>query len=191
LVAGFFDARIDRMSALLLIIKTVGSLLAVACMLRAWAHRQHLSPHNPVMVFVSAITDWIVKPFRKLIAPTRNADWASVMAAITVAVIVSALTYLLLGGTKVLSFGAVVLTAVLFLVEWVLQMLIAILILQAILSWVNPHAPIAPALNQLTEPMLRPIRKFVPLVGGVDLSPMVLILAIYVLLELISGIRYF
>jgi YggT family protein len=50
------------------------------------------------------------------------------------------------------------------------------LIVQAVLSWVNPAAPIAPLINQLTEPLLAPIRRRLPLVGGVDLSPLVLIL---------------
>ncbi len=140
-------------------------------------------------VFVSAITDWIVKPYRKLIAPTRNADWASVLAAVTVAVVVSAVYALMFDGGRAPAFGAVVLRAVLWLVEWTLQLLIALLFLQAILSWVNPHAPIQPALNQLTDPMLGPIRKIIPLVGGVDLSPMALMLAIYVVLELIQQIR--
>lgn len=177
------------MSAIWLIIKTIGSLLAVACVMRAWAHRQHMSPHNPVGVFINAVTDWIVKPYRKLIAPSRNADWASVLAAVTIAVIVSIIYTLMMGGGKMPAFGAVVLQAVMWLIEWTLQLLVAVLILQAILSWVNPHAPIAPALNQLTDPMLAPIRKAIPLVGGVDLSPMVLILAIYVAMELVSQIR--
>ena len=64
--------------------------------------------------------------------------------------------------------------------------LIAVLILQAILSWVNPHAPIAPALNQMTAPFLEPLRKVIPLVGGVDLSPLVLILIVYVVLDLLQ-----
>lgn len=177
------------MSAIWLIIETVGSLLAVACVLRAWAHRQHLSPHNPISVFIIAVTDWIVKPYRKVIAPTRNADWASLLAAVTVAVIVSVLFTLLIGGARMPAFGAVVLQAVFWLVKWTLQLLIAMLILQAIISWVNPHAPIAPALNQLTDPLLGPIRKAIPLVGGIDLSPMVLILAVYVLIELVQSIR--
>jgi YggT family protein len=178
------------MSALWLVIKTIGSLLAVACVLRAWAHRQHLSPHNPVAIFLAAITDWIVKPFRKIVAPTRTADWASVLAAVTVSLLVAVAHTLLFSGGRTPAFGMVTMLAVLWLLEWTLQLLIAVLILQAILSWVNPQAPIAPALNQLTGPMLAPIRKAVPLVGGVDVSPMILMLAIYVILELVQGIRF-
>lgn len=177
------------MSALWLVIKTIGSLLAVACVLRAWAHRQHLSPHNPVAVFLGAITDWVVKPFRKLIAPSRNADWASVLAAIAIALLVAVAYTLMFSPSRTPAFGMVTILALLWLVEWTLQLLIAVLILQAILSWVNPQAPIAPAMNQLTGPLLAPIRKVVPLVGGVDLSPMILILAIYVILELVQNIR--
>jgi YggT family protein len=59
-------------------------------------------------------------------------------------------------------------------------------IVQAILSWVNPFAPLAPAIQQLTQPLLAPIRKVIPLIGGVDLSPLVLILVLQILLSLLD-----
>jgi YggT family protein len=175
------------MSALWLVIKTIGSLLATACVLRALAHRLHLSPYNPVSQFINAVTDWLVKPLRKLVQPTRNMDWASVIAALLLAVVVSLLFSLMFLGARMPAPGAVLLLAIGWLIEWSLHLLIAMLILQAVLSWVNPQAPMAPALNQLTDPFLAPFRKVIPLVGGVDLSPMVLILAIYVALELLQS----
>jgi YggT family protein len=57
-----------------------------------------------------------------------------------------------------------------------------LVILQAILSWVNPYAPLAPAVQQLTQPILAPFRKIVPLIGGVDLSPLFLVILLQVLL---------
>lgn len=176
--------------ALWLLIKTVGSLLASTFMLRALAHRLHLSPYNPVSQFLQAVTDWMVQPLRKLIAPSRNMDWASVLAAFIVALVVAVIGTLLVLGSRVPMAGMVLLTAIVWLVQWSLNALIVILILQALISWVNPHAPMAPALNQLTEPFLAPVRKFIPPLGGVDLSPMVLILLIYVGLELLNGVFF-
>jgi YggT family protein len=56
----------------------------------------------------------------------------------------------------------------------------------AVLSWVNPHAPIAPTVNALTHPFLSPIRKIVPLIGGVDLSPLVLLIGVMFVSQLIK-----
>ena len=94
----------------------------------------------------------------------------------------------LFGGGHLPSFGAVLTLSVFWLVKWSLWLLTALVLLQAVLSWVNPYAPIAPALNALTRPFLEPIRRFVPLIGGVDLSPLVLILVVQVLLTLLQSI---
>lgn len=167
-----------------LVIRMVGGLLATACLLRAMAYRFHLSPHNPISLFVFAVSDWLVKPLRRVLPASRNNDWASVLGAAIISLLV-ALLYTLLIGQMPMP-GLVLLMAVRFLIEWALYLMIGLLILQAVLSWVNPHAPVAPAINQLTEPFLTPIRKIIPLMGGVDLSPMVLMLIIYILLELVQ-----
>lgn len=169
-----------------LVIRMVGGLLATACLLRALAYRFHLSPHNPITQFVVAVTDWLVKPLRKLIAPTRNNDWASLLAGFIVSLVLAILWMLLLGRTPLP--GLVLLMALAWLIEWGLYLMIGLLILLALLSWVNPHAPIAPAINQLTAPFLAPIRKVVPLIGGVDLSPMVLLLILYVLQNVLESL---
>jgi YggT family protein len=83
----------------------------------------------------------------------------------------------------------VLLWAVLWLARSVLYLLLGLVILQAILSWVNPFAPLAPAVQQLTEPLLSPIRRFVPLIGGVDLSPLVLVVLLQALLIFIDPAR--
>jgi YggT family protein len=67
-----------------------------------------------------------------------------------------------------------------------IYLIIGLVIVQAILSWVNPFAPLAPAIQQLTQPLLAPIRKIIPLVGGVDLSPLALILLLQILLSILD-----
>ena len=177
--------RVCMTDVLWLVVRMVGGLLATACLLRALAYRFHLSPHNPVSQFVNAVTDWLVRPLRRLIPASRKSDWACLLGGWLVALIV-AICYALLHDLRPVS-GLVLLLSASMLIEWALYLMIGMLILQAVLSWVNPHAPIAPAINQLTDPFLAPIRKVVPLVGGVDLSPMVLLLGIYVLLGLVQA----
>jgi YggT family protein len=169
-----------------LLIETLGSLLAVACVLRAYAHRVHLNPRNPISQFVSALTDWLVGPLRRLIPPGRTMDWASVLAAVLVAMLTAVLFFVVLGGVSVPNPGSVLMLAFVWLVRWTVWLVIGLVIVQAILSWVNPYAPLAPAIQQLTQPFLAPIRRVVPLVGGVDLSPLVLIVLLQVVLMIVD-----
>jgi len=95
-----------------------------------------------------------------------------------------AAAYVILLIDRTPSFGAVVLLALSWLGKWALWLLIFVLILQAVLSWVNPSAPVAPLLDRLTEPLLAPLRRRLPRLGGVDLSPLVVILMAQVVLSL-------
>jgi YggT family protein len=175
-------------SALWLLFETVGSLLASACVLRAAMWRFQLSPRNPVSQFVIAATDWLVKPLRRLMPASRTTDWASLAGALLVSLLLAAVWTLLFAKGRAPAFGGVLLLALFWLLKWSIYLLIGLVLLQAVLSWVNPNAPIAPAIDQLTRPFLAPFRKFVPLVGGVDLSPLVLLVLAQVLLSLLESL---
>lgn len=164
------------------LIETIGSLLVSACVLRAVAARVHLSPRNPIAQFIVAATDWLVSPLRRVIPASRTTDWPSIAAAAVVALVLALLWSLVFAAGRVPAVGTVLLLAAFWLLKWSLYLLTAMVILHAILSWVNPHAPIAPALDQLTRPFLAPFRRVIPLVGGVDLSPLVLIVLAQVLM---------
>ena len=166
-----------------MLIETVGSLFAAACMLRAYAWRCHLNPNNPLSQFVNALTDWLVKPLGRLVRPTRNWNWPALVAALLVAVLVTVLFFVF--RDLPLMPGPVLGLAVIFLIRWTLYLLMGILILMAVISLINPYAPLAPALNQLSDPLLRPIRKVLPLIGNFDLSPLVAIILIQVILALV------
>ncbi len=162
------------------LLETVGQLLATACLLRAYMHWLHMGSRDPIGHFVIAVTDWAVKPLRRVMPTMRQIDWASILAALAISILLAMIYVFIAGLNQAPMFGAVVLTAVFWLIKWSLFLLIVVVIGQAILSWVNPHAPIAPTLEGLSRPFLAPIRRFVPLVGGIDLSPLVLILLLQV-----------
>jgi YggT family protein len=166
-----------------MLIETLGSLFASICVLRAYAWRVHLNPQNPVSEFVNAFSDWLVKPLRRIVKPTRQMDWPSVIAALVAALVVALLFYVLNGRTP--SPGPVLLLGLIWLIRWSLYLMMGIIILMAIISLINPYAPLAPALNQLADPILSPIRRVIPLVGNFDLSPLIAILVIQVLLAFI------
>ena len=75
------------------------------------------------------------------------------------------------------------------LVQYSIKILLFILILQAVLSWVNPHHPMQFAFDTFTRPFLRPIRRFLPPIANVDLSPMVLMLVLFLLLVPLAHLR--
>ncbi len=74
----------------------------------------------------------------------------------------------------------VLIEAVRQVLNWALTLVIWITLIYVLISWVNPMAPVAPALSMLLQPLLGPIRRILPTIGGIDLSPMVLLIAVYV-----------
>jgi YggT family protein len=71
------------------------------------------------------------------------------------------------------------------LLRLAIYILIGALILQAVLSWINPYSPLAAPASQLTRPLLDPVRRLVPSISGIDLSPLVVILLLQALLMLL------
>lgn len=174
--------------ALWFLIETLGSLLATACVLRAAAMRFQLPPRNPVSQFVIAITDWLVRPLRRVLPPSRGNDWASLAAALLVALVLGLVwSFMFARGTDPV-YGAIIPLALFWLVKWTIYLVMGLVLLHAVLSWVNPHAPVAPTIEQLTRPFLAPLRRVIPLIGGVDLSPLVLIVIAQVLLTLFESL---
>jgi YggT family protein len=178
-------------NALWMIIDAVGSLLGSLCLLRAYAGWVRLNPRDQFYQFSMALTDWLVKPLRKVIPGSKGIDWASVVAAFIIAALVG------LAGVGIMglasgSFGGaspmwVLMFTVFRVVRWALYLLMFLVFAQVVLSWVNPQAPVAPAINLLTEKFLSPIRRIIPSVANFDLSPLVLILILQVLLKLLPA----
>jgi YggT family protein len=176
------------MQALWFLIDTLASFLAGSLLLRAYMNWLGLRGRDPLSQFVFAITDWCVLPLRKIMPAKGRWDLASVAAAGLVALVAAVLFNLMVGGGMIPMLGSSLLLALTWLVKWTLYTAMVILLMSAVLSWVNPQAPMAPLLNALTRPILEPIRRVIPLVGGVDLSPMVAIIGIQFLLMLSSSL---
>lgn len=136
--------------------------------------------------FVVKLTNWAVKPLRRVVPGIGGIDWASLVAALALQLLLSALLVALAGPSVPVAGGAVALMALSLAVRALLRLAIYIvigaLILQAVLSWISPHSPLAAPANQLTRPILDPIRRFVPLISGIDLSPLIAILLLQAVL---------
>ena len=164
--------------ALRFLLNIVFGLLVYAVLLRFLMQWMRAPFRNPLGQAVSALTDWAVKPARRVIPGFRGYDWASlVLAWVFQALWLAALAAI--GGGIVLSAnlaGLIAALAVIDLLKAALWIVIIAVFAQALLSWVAPDGPLAGVLHALTFPLLRPVRRVVPPLGGaLDLSPLIVI----------------
>lgn len=176
------------------LLETIFFVLIAAALLRAWMNWVRVNMSAQPGSFVMALTDWLVKPLRRVLPRSlaqSRVDWASVVAAAVLALAYALLWALLFG----LLLGAlelaplVLLTLLSFalkmLVRVALQTLFILVLGFAILSWVQPGSPAYVLLGRLTEPVLAPLRRVIPAIGGVDISALVLIVLLQIALMIL------
>jgi len=135
---------------------------------------------NQIGEFIVAATNWIVRPARRVIPPLAGLDLASVVAAWLVQL--AALLVLAALSPPAPGITSLALVAVIDLARFSLYVLSFAVVVQAVLSWVNPYTPLGPVFDALTRPFLRPLRRVLPQIANVDLSPLVLLIVLQVLL---------
>lgn len=146
-----------------------------------------VSFRNPVAQFVLATTSWMVMPVRRIIPGVAGLDVATLLLAWLIQALGLAAQIAIVGGEpRAVPIAAV---AVVDLVRLSVYILMFAVIVQAVLSWVNPHTPIGPVFDVLTRPFLRPFRRFIPPVGGFDLTPLALLILLQVLLIPLAYLR--
>src|SRR5829696_8149172 len=126
------------------LLDVLGSLLVGLLILRAWIHATGMPGRNPVVQFVVALTNWLVRPLHRLLPASGRIDWISILGAFLVTLLVVVLIQQLLGAD--FAVDIVLLTALRQVIVWALNVIVWVTIIYAIVSWVNPHAPFAPAL---------------------------------------------
>ena len=172
------------------LIDVVFGLFTFALLLRFVMQTMRAPFRNPLGQAVIALTDWIVKPLRRVFPGYKGLDWASLIATILFQFLWVLALRLVFGGFGFTGDGILflVVRTAFDLVDHVLWLFIVIVIVQAILSWVAPDGPLSGLLNALTFPLLRPIRKVIPPIGGtLDLSPLVFIVVAQILLMLLDS----
>lgn len=167
-----------------LLLEVAAGLLTGTCLLRLYMQHQRipmsLRSGNPIGRFIFALTDWIVLPLRRVVPAVGSWDMASLLAAFLLQLAQFTVLWLLAGLAA--NFASVAVLAAFGLVRMAVSGLTVLVIVYAILSWVQTESSLSDLLQRLVSPLLVPIRRTVPLVGGVDLSPLVLL----VLLQIVS-----
>jgi len=165
-----------------------GSLLIGLVLLRVWAAAIGMPARNPLAHFARALTDWLVKPLARIVPSRGRIEWTALLAALIATAIIVAAKRALFG--LPFAVDAVVLGSVVQLINWALTLIIWVTLIHVVISWVNPLAPVAPALSMLLRPLLGPIQRIVPAIGGIDLSPMLLLIAVYLLQIVLSRVVF-
>jgi len=168
------------------LLNTVFTLFGAALLVRAWLQYVRVPPYNPVTHAIQQVTNWLVLPLRHVIPGVRGIDWASVVAALLAAIAYVLLMVWIAGVDPLGLLPTLLIVALLTLVKWALNLLIWLTILMALLSWLNPRSAAMPVLYQLTAPFLNPLRRILPNLGGVDLSPILLFVIVQVLLMVVT-----
>ena len=173
---------------LVYLIEVAAGFFTVLLLLRflmQWAR----AGRNPVADFVNAFTNFAVRPLRRVVPGLWGLDLSTLLLAWLTEFLALLLVAALVSGVAIgPGLGLIALMALVNLVRLLLYIVIAVVILQAVLSWVNPYSPIAPLLNALTRPFLRPLQRVIPTVANVDLSPLVVIIICQLLLIALSTI---
>lgn len=176
------------MQILAFLLDSVSSFFCTLFLLRFLMQAMRVSFAGQIGDFIIKLTNWAVLPLRRVIPGVRGFDWASLIAALIVQLLLAA-ALVMLAGPVDRQPDAIILMALWFslraLVRAILYIFIGALILQAVLSWINPYSPIAGPVRQLTRPLLAPIQRLIPAVSGIDLSPLLLILLLQAALMLL------
>ena len=165
------------MNATTFLISTLFDLYLMVVLLRLWLQLARADFYNPFSQFVIKATHPIVGPMRRILPSIGSLDTATLVLAIAIAALKLTLLSLIAGIPILLP--SVLLSAVFNVIGEAFQLLFWVLLIRAILSWFSQgYNPIEMVLGQLTEPLLAPIRRVIPPMGGLDLSIVVLLIGL-------------
>ena len=169
------------------LLDVASGLLTGACLLRLYMQLQRVSFANPVGRLVFALSDWLVLPLRKLVPSAGQWDLSCLAAAVLLQLVQYLLLWLLVGGGIGLAWLPWM--ALFGLARVAVSGLMGLLIVYAVLSWVQTRSPISDVITRLCEPLLRPVRRVLPLLGGVDLSPLVVLVLLQVVMIVLGHLQ--
>ena len=163
------------MNTLTFLLSTVIELYTMVLLLRIWMQCAHCDFYTPFSQFVVKVAQPIIGPLRRVIPAMGPIDSASLLVAYILSFIKAIVLF------KVVTFLPIIwIAGLLILLKPIGLLIFWVLLVMAIMSWVSQgRSPIEYVLIQLADPLLRPIRRLLPAMGGIDFSPMILVLLLY------------
>lgn len=173
------------------LISTVFDLYLMVVLLRLWLQMARADFYNPFSQFVVKATHPIVAPLRRILPAMGPVDTATLLLALLVS-FAKILVIQLVFANGIPPIVTILFQSIGNLLIESLQLIFWVLLLSAILSWVSQgRSPIEYVMRQLTDPLLAPIRKVIPAIGGLDLSVLVAIIAIQFIQLLVTDLFRF
>lgn len=173
-------------SFLSFVLDVVVSIVGGACLLRLYMQWRRVPFANPLGALVFRLSDWLVLPLRRLVPPSGQLDQASLAAVLVLEL--GRFLVLWLVVPRLSTLAALPILALVGLLQLALTVTIGLIIIHAILSWVGGGSAVEPVIARLVAPVLDPIRQRLPLVGGVDLSPIVALLGLQLVSWLLGAL---
>ena len=168
------------------LLEVASTLIGGACLLRMFMRWRAMSMANPVGRFLQALTDWLVLPLQRILPPSKRVDAASLLAAWLLKMVEYAAVMAMLGLARWALLPVLALVGVARLAASVAT---AVIVVAAILSWMQNRTAVSDVFDRLSAPLLAPVRRVVPVVGGVDLSPVVAVVLLQVAAIVLGSVQ--
>jgi YggT family protein len=171
--------------ALAFVLDALFHLFILAALVRFWMQAFRAPARNPIAQFTMALTDFAVKPLRRVIPGLFNLDWASLVVAWIAELALQVLLVLIAGaGLTGEMFSVLLFLAFVKLIRLSIYIFMGAIIVGAVLSWVAQGHPMAPFFVALARPFMRPFQRAIPPIGGVDITPVLVLIAFQLVLML-------
>ena len=176
-------------NALLFLLQTLFGLLTLAFLLRFYFQLTKVSFQQQAVQVIVTLTNFAVKPMRRIVPSLGKFDLSTLLLAYITQWVLAVSTLWLKGFPLLIAdsniWWIVFVVALLGVMSMSITIFMYAVLIQAILSWINPYTPIAPVLDKLTFSVLNFLRRFIPTAGGLDLTPLIFIIAAQLLLTTI------
>lgn len=171
----------DVSSALIFLINTLFDLYLNVLAIRLVLVYVHANYFDPITQFIIKLTDFIIRPLKRLLPNIGKIESASFVVLILFEMIKFALL-VFIKFTFLASFLGLLLLATADFINIIIQIFFYAILIQVVLTWIQPYSPFNRLLYQFTNPVMRPFQKFIPLIGGIDISP----IPVLIILQLLS-----
>lgn len=175
------------MNAVIFVSKTLIDLYILAYVVRLVLQWARADFYNPLSQFIVRITNPLVLTGRRVFPAIGRLDTASLVAVIVLEILAVSFLYWLIAGALPRQPAQILLYALLRTIVAILNLFFFAILIRVLLSWISPgaHSPVTAVIWSVTEPLMAPMRRLIPAVGGLDISPIFILIGVQALRMLI------